>query len=106
MLCWEPITTVSGIWVPAFAGTSGGSFAGHCVIAGLDPGIHPLRKRILRRVMDPRVKPAGDVVSTASAYYGCGFHSRARFWASASWAEGISPPTLSRVFPAGGRLPV
>jgi hypothetical protein len=31
------------------------------VIAGLDPAIHPLRKKLLRRTMDPRVKPAGDV---------------------------------------------
>src|SRR5262249_60705509 len=30
------------------------------VIAGLDPAIHPLRKKFLRRMMDPRVKPAGD----------------------------------------------
>src|SRR5262249_2610470 len=30
------------------------------VIAGLDPAIHPLRKKFLRRAMDPRVKPAGD----------------------------------------------
>jgi hypothetical protein len=30
------------------------------VIAGLDPAIHPLRKNLLRRMMDPRVKPAGD----------------------------------------------
>jgi hypothetical protein len=30
------------------------------VIAGLDPAIHLLRKKFLRRVMDPRVKPAGD----------------------------------------------
>src|SRR5262249_31057876 len=49
------------------------------VIAGLDPAIHPLRKRVLRRIakvltktMDPRVKPAGDGVSTASASYDCG----------------------------------
>src|SRR5262249_37641798 len=30
------------------------------VIAGLDPAIHSLRKKFLRRMMDPRVKPAGD----------------------------------------------
>src|SRR5262245_32239076 len=30
------------------------------VIAGLDPAIHPLRKKFLRRTMDPRVKPTGD----------------------------------------------
>src|SRR5262249_8115363 len=30
------------------------------VIAGLDPAIHLLRKKSLRRMMDPRVKPAGD----------------------------------------------
>jgi hypothetical protein len=30
------------------------------VIAGLDPAIHPLRKGSMRRMMDPRVKPAGD----------------------------------------------
>src|SRR5262249_45837440 len=30
------------------------------VIAGLDPAIHPLRKKFSRRSMDPRVKPAGD----------------------------------------------
>src|SRR5215510_15917953 len=30
------------------------------VVAGLDPAIHPLRKTFLRRMMDPRVKPAGD----------------------------------------------
>jgi hypothetical protein len=33
------------------------------VIAGLDPAIHPVRKKFLRRTMDPRVKPAGDGVS-------------------------------------------
>src|SRR5262249_8788796 len=27
---------------------------------GLDPGIHPLRKKHLAKKMDPRVKPAGD----------------------------------------------
>src|SRR5215471_9888791 len=27
----------------------------HFVIAGLDPAIHPLRKKFLRRMMDPRV---------------------------------------------------
>src|SRR5262249_7191897 len=43
----------------------------HFVIAGhsasedareraCDPAIHPLRKKFLRRMMDPRVKPAGD----------------------------------------------
>src|SRR5262249_1123791 len=26
----------------------------------VDPAIHPLRKRFLQRMMDPRVKPAGD----------------------------------------------
>jgi hypothetical protein len=31
------------------------------VIAGLDPAIHPLRKKRLTKMMDPRVKPAGDV---------------------------------------------
>jgi hypothetical protein len=31
------------------------------VIAGLDPAIHLLREdAFLRRVLDPRVKPAGD----------------------------------------------
>jgi hypothetical protein len=30
------------------------------VIAGLDPAIHPLRKEVLTKRMDPRVKPAGD----------------------------------------------
>ena len=30
------------------------------VMAGLDPAIHPLRKKLLRRTMDPRVRPAGD----------------------------------------------
>jgi hypothetical protein len=30
------------------------------VVAGLDPAIHLLRKRALRRVMDTRVKPAYD----------------------------------------------
>src|SRR6266511_3581710 len=30
------------------------------VIAGLDPAIHPVRKKVLTRRMDPRVKPAGD----------------------------------------------
>jgi hypothetical protein len=43
----------------------------HFVIAGhsasedareraYDPAIHPLRKKYLQRMMDPRVKPAGD----------------------------------------------
>jgi hypothetical protein len=30
------------------------------VIAGLDPAIHPLRKKALCEGTDPRVKPAGD----------------------------------------------
>jgi hypothetical protein len=30
------------------------------VIAGLDPAIHPLRKMLFAKRMDPRVKPAGD----------------------------------------------
>jgi hypothetical protein len=30
------------------------------VIAGLDPAIHLLRKKVLAKKMDPRVKPAGD----------------------------------------------
>jgi hypothetical protein len=30
------------------------------VIAGLDPAIHPVRKKVLTKKMDPRVKPAGD----------------------------------------------
>jgi hypothetical protein len=30
------------------------------VIAGLDPAIHPVRKKVLAKRMDPRVKPAGD----------------------------------------------
>jgi hypothetical protein len=37
--------------------------AGTClssVIAGLDPAIHLLRKILLAKRMDPRVKPAGD----------------------------------------------
>jgi hypothetical protein len=31
------------------------------VIAGLDPAIHPLRKEVVTKRMDPRVKPAGDL---------------------------------------------
>jgi hypothetical protein len=34
------------------------------VIAGLDPAIHPFR-RLLRRWMDTRVKPAHDAVRAA-----------------------------------------
>src|SRR5262249_39753973 len=30
------------------------------VIAGLDPAIHPVRKKVLTKRMDPRVKRAGD----------------------------------------------
>src|SRR5439155_13958662 len=30
------------------------------IIAGLDPAIHPLRKKVLTEAMDPRIKPAGD----------------------------------------------
>jgi hypothetical protein len=30
------------------------------VIAGLDPAIHLVRKRVSTKRMDPRVKPAGD----------------------------------------------
>src|SRR5262245_58037500 len=39
----------------------------HLVIAGLDPAIHPLRRKSLRRMMDPRVKPAGDACVCATA---------------------------------------
>src|SRR5262245_24916938 len=42
----------------------------HFVIAGLDPAIHPLRKKFLRRMMDPRVEPAGDAS-------GCGMLNQA-----------------------------
>jgi hypothetical protein len=34
------------------------------VIAGLDPAIHPLRKKVFTKAMDPRVKPAGDEEET------------------------------------------
>src|SRR5580704_9101634 len=34
--------------------------ANSAVIAGLDPAIHPLRKKLDAKMMDPRVKPAGD----------------------------------------------
>jgi hypothetical protein len=30
------------------------------VIAGLDPAIHPVCKKVLTKRMDPRVKPASD----------------------------------------------
>jgi hypothetical protein len=30
------------------------------VIAGLDPAIHPFRKKVLAKKMDARVKPAHD----------------------------------------------
>jgi hypothetical protein len=30
------------------------------VIAGLDPAIHPLRKKLLAKKMDARVKPGHD----------------------------------------------
>jgi hypothetical protein len=32
------------------------------VIAGLDPAIHPLRKKLPAKMMDTRVKPAYDAV--------------------------------------------
>src|SRR5262249_51874484 len=67
------------------------------VIAGLDPAIHPLREKFLRRTMDLRVKPAGDA---APRRYDCGFHSRPRFCASASWSDDISPATVSRFLTA------
>jgi hypothetical protein len=35
------------------------------VIAGLDPAIHLLRQMLLRRRMDPRVKPGGDACGKA-----------------------------------------
>jgi hypothetical protein len=37
------------------------------VIAGLDPAIHLLRKKLLAKKMDPRVKPAGDAGGWARA---------------------------------------
>ncbi len=51
--------------------------------------------------MDPRVKPAGD---PRRRRYDRGFHSRARFCASASWSEDISPATVSRFLTAAVRL--
>jgi hypothetical protein len=30
------------------------------IIAGLDPAIHLLGKKVMRSAMDPRVEPAGD----------------------------------------------
>jgi len=47
---------------------SRGSIVPHPVIAGLDPAIHPLRKNFLRRMMDPRVKPAGDGSLTCATF--------------------------------------
>jgi hypothetical protein len=37
------------------------------VIAGLDPAIHPLRKKAFTTAMDPRVKPAGDAEGSETA---------------------------------------
>src|SRR6516164_1043992 len=56
---------------PQFGGRGGGALKARAgwgatgaviavVIAGLDPAIHPVRKKVLTKRMDPRVKPAGD----------------------------------------------
>src|SRR5262249_19137157 len=45
---------------PPHKGEGNGKSSASAVIAGLDPAIYPLRKKLLRRTMDPRVKPAGD----------------------------------------------
>src|SRR5947199_8789883 len=52
------------------------------VIAGLDPAIHPLRKKVLTKAMDPRVKPAGDerlgglwLPLTRPSLRGCSIHT-------------------------------
>jgi hypothetical protein len=44
----------------SFERTQDGSHSLSSVIAGLDPAIHLLRKTLLAKWMDPRVKPAGD----------------------------------------------
>src|SRR5262245_5999109 len=75
----------------------------NCVIAGLDPGNPSPSRKVVAKKMDPRVKPAGDA---AKRRYDCGFHSRARFCASASWSEDISPATVSRFLTAAVRLRV
>jgi hypothetical protein len=43
-------------------------------MAGLDPAIHFLRKKLVTKAMEPRVKPAGDEVGLRLPF---GFHSRA-----------------------------
>jgi hypothetical protein len=45
------------------------------VIAGLDPAIHPLRKKVFTQKMDPRVKPAGDGTSAWRDVRGVMMHS-------------------------------
>jgi hypothetical protein len=46
------------------------------VIAGRDPAIHPLRKKVFTKKMDPRVKPAGDRrVGTDAAAHSAPLHA-------------------------------
>src|SRR5262249_57114386 len=46
------------------------------------------------------------ILAGATPGYDCGFHSRARFCASASWSDDISPATVSRFLTAAVRLRV
>src|SRR5262249_62397932 len=43
-----------------------------------DPAIHPFREKFLRRMMDPRVKPAGDVVGLRSIPFVIAGHSASK----------------------------
>src|SRR5262249_17218536 len=58
--------------------------------------------------LTPPHKGEGNAASSrrSPASYDCGFHSRARFCASGSWSDDISPATVSRFLTAAVRLRV
>jgi hypothetical protein len=64
-------------------------------MAGLDPAIHLLRKNFSPRMMDPRVKPAGDGERTAA-------HAESIRFAKSSYEERWT--TRNRVYPISGIL--
>src|SRR5262245_36057280 len=57
------------------------------VIAGLDPAIHPVREKVLRRTMDPRVKPAGDAHRLGASARGGVMPAAAKKWRSTTSAS-------------------
>src|SRR6516164_7660770 len=77
-----------------------------CVTRGLDPRVHPLRKRLFSKMMDCRVKPGND--SCGSSWTQYAFVTLAMLlWGlvPAAWATGPLGPEI-RFFSRSGQDPV